>query len=109
MYLVGKLMKLLVHNLLSLAIAAVAMAILIRTSAILGQVCAKVGNAGHILYVITFHGDIFTGVGRTVHNDLRFLRADLHPVCSCSFEDSVGIILKFTADATHAVNVISES
>ncbi|KAH3861538.1 hypothetical protein DPMN_024470 [Dreissena polymorpha] len=33
--LVGKLMELLVHNLLSLAIAAVAIAILIRTSAVL--------------------------------------------------------------------------
>ncbi|KAH3779826.1 hypothetical protein DPMN_157633 [Dreissena polymorpha] len=35
LYLAGKLKKLLVHNLLSLAIAAVAMAILIRTSAVL--------------------------------------------------------------------------
>ncbi|KAH3741619.1 hypothetical protein DPMN_048344 [Dreissena polymorpha] len=35
MYLFGKLMELLVHNLVSLAIAVVAMAILIRTSAVL--------------------------------------------------------------------------
>ncbi|KAH3883314.1 hypothetical protein DPMN_007268 [Dreissena polymorpha] len=36
------------------------------------------------------------------------LRADLHPVCSSYFIESVGEILKFTAGAIHEVNVISE-
>ncbi|KAH3797025.1 hypothetical protein DPMN_150601 [Dreissena polymorpha] len=53
LYLVAKLMELLVNNLLSLAIAAVAMEIRIRTSAVLhgtvlGQGRAQVLKAGHI-------------------------------------------------------------
>ena len=65
----------------------------------------------HIYKIVAFttldvHGDVFTGVGRAV--DLRLLRADFHPVCTCSFIEFVGEILKFAADATHEVNVISE-
>ncbi|KAH3710565.1 hypothetical protein DPMN_070051 [Dreissena polymorpha] len=36
-------------------------------------------------------------------------RADLHPICSGSFIEYVGDILKFTAGATDEVNVTSES
>ncbi|KAH3786632.1 hypothetical protein DPMN_164739 [Dreissena polymorpha] len=51
LYVVGKLMEMLVRNLLSLAIAAVAMAVLIRTSAVLvsylDRVAPQYFEAGH--------------------------------------------------------------
>ncbi|KAH3791915.1 hypothetical protein DPMN_145405 [Dreissena polymorpha] len=63
------------------------------TGTILGQV-------DHFISLLAVHGDVCTGVRLGVNHDLRLLRADLYPY--------VGEILKFTAGATHGVNVNSD-
>ncbi|KAH3778396.1 hypothetical protein DPMN_179853 [Dreissena polymorpha] len=81
------LMELLVCNLFSLAIPAVTIAILSRTSAVLKPSMDRV--APKYLKLVTCFScsqcDLCTGVGRAVHHDLRLLCADLLPVCSCYF------------------------
>ncbi|KAH3746966.1 hypothetical protein DPMN_181386 [Dreissena polymorpha] len=61
------------------------------TGAVLRKYFSLVFEKGHFVELLVVH-DVCTGVGRAVHHDLQLLRADLDPVCSCSFRESVGEI-----------------
>ncbi|KAH3888604.1 hypothetical protein DPMN_012642 [Dreissena polymorpha] len=80
LYLVGKMMDLLVHNLLNLAIAEIAMVIHKRNSAV-GQECYQLLEAGHVFQLILVRGDFLNEVDRAVHHALLLLRDGLHPLC----------------------------
>ncbi|KAH3729647.1 hypothetical protein DPMN_055622 [Dreissena polymorpha] len=73
----------------------------------LGQGCLQVIAAGHFFQRFPVHVDVFTGVIQDVNHGVQFLRADLHPVCSLSFKESVGEVLEFTAGATCQIYIIS--
>ncbi|KAH3730882.1 hypothetical protein DPMN_056881 [Dreissena polymorpha] len=91
---------------LRLAIAAVAMAFIVRVLAVQGF--SQVLEASYFLKLLAVNGDICTGMC-VVNQERRHLCADPNPICSCSFIEYVGVVLEFTAGATHEVNVISES
>ncbi|KAH3883555.1 hypothetical protein DPMN_007514 [Dreissena polymorpha] len=92
------------------------MAILFWTSAVLvpslDRVAAKywkLVNFSSYPRSLWCHCGVCTVFGHSVQYDLRLLHTDLHSVFSCSFIESFGEIFKFTAGATHEVNVIRES
>ena len=98
-------MEQLVHNLLSLAIAAVNMAIVIRS---LDRV------ASWYLKMFTFSSFLLVMVMSALVLFMQFtmifdFHAEFQPVSPCSFIESVGEVLQFTADSMHEANVISES
>ncbi|KAH3863267.1 hypothetical protein DPMN_026247 [Dreissena polymorpha] len=68
-------MSLLVPNILSRVITAVAMLILIRTPMTLVPSLNRVANNaedGHYIQLLVFHGDVCYGIVRAVHSDLDF-------------------------------------
>ncbi|KAH3826925.1 hypothetical protein DPMN_128852 [Dreissena polymorpha] len=111
LYFVGKLMELLVNNLLSLVIAAVTVAMLIRSSAVLVQYLdwfapsyLKLVTSSFLPFMVMYA--LVLVVLLNVIFDFSMLTSiPYDPVLSLS----VGEILKFTAGATHEVNVLSES
>ncbi|KAH3855377.1 hypothetical protein DPMN_097944 [Dreissena polymorpha] len=82
-WLVGKLMDMLVQNLLSTAIAAVVIEICIRTSAVLvpslGRVAPKYLKLVTSFSSTSFMGTSALGLVCAIYQDLRILRADRHP------------------------------
>ena len=87
--------------LLNMALAAIAEAILMRTSA--EQVPFLHRVAPWCLKPVTsnFGPNIFADVVRAVGQDLVLFCADFHSICRCFVYESVGEILKFTTAAAH--------
>ncbi|KAH3825924.1 hypothetical protein DPMN_127810 [Dreissena polymorpha] len=55
------------------------------TGIILEQGCAQVVETGLFCSLLAVHSDVCIGVGHASNHDLRIIRADLNPVCFCSY------------------------
>ena len=101
------------HILFSLAITAIARAILTRTSAeqvpSLHRVAPRYLKLVTPLWLLAVHANICTDVVRGVGHDLAlFFCADFHSTCLCSVYKSVGDVLKFTVAAAHKIDVVGK-
>ena len=97
--LLAKLMVL--HNLIlfSLAISAIAEAILMR------RVAPMILETGHLIKLLAVHANICTDDVRDFDRCLAFFCADFYCICCSSLHDFVGEVLKFTIAAAHEIDV----
>ena len=108
-----KLMVLHCQILFSLAIVAIAEAILMQIST--EQVPSLYRIAPRYLKLVTscnlwpFMLISATYVVCAVRYDLALFCADFHSICHCSVYTSVGEVLKLTIDATHKIDVVGKS
>ena len=103
--LLAKLMVLHRQILFSLAIAAIAKAILMRISAAQVPSLHRV-SPRYLKLVITSY---FWTLIRTVGHDLALFCADFRSICGCCVYEPVGEVLKFKTAAAHKIDVVGKS